>query len=370
MKIVLLTAYLSREAGGLEQSVPGLANAIAINKLDVSIVGLSSREDVISPSYDFTDTHACDVKYFRRFGYSKVLENTILQLEPDLVHLQHIWLYSSIVNMRVCAKLHIPYIISPRGMLDSWALSRSKYKKGLILKLFENKHIHNSACIHALNCQEADSVRQFGYNGKIAVIPNGINVPDTKPQLISNQNKYVLFLGRLDEKKSVIELVQGWKQVSQSADIAGWELRIVGYGLQSYIDKIKISIEKLGMDRSIKFLGPLYGDDKRKILSEASAFILPSKSEGLPMAVLEAWSYAVPVLMTKECNLVDSFSKNAALQIYSSVNGIASGLKQLFSMPMTELDRYSNNGLEYVNTKYSLPVVGGSMAALYKSLAQ
>jgi len=63
------------------------------------------------------------------------------------------------------------------------------------------------------------------------------------------------------------------------------------------------------------FFGPAFGEEKEELLRSASAFILPSFSEGLPMSVLEAWAYGLPVVITPECNLPEGFAFQAALEI-------------------------------------------------------
>ena len=57
-----------------------------------------------------------------------------------------------------------------------------------------------------------------------------------------------------------------------------------------------------GIARSLRFVGPQFDDDKATSFAGAAAFVLPSLSEGLPVAVLEAWSYGLRVLMTEPCN--------------------------------------------------------------------
>jgi glycosyltransferase involved in cell wall biosynthesis len=69
------------------------------------------------------------------------------------------------------------------------------------------------------------------------------------------------------------------------------------------------------------FLGPAFGDAKDALLRRADAFILPSFSEGLPMSVLEAWSYGLPVLMT------EGFAAEAAIRIGTGVRGQGSGVR-------------------------------------------
>jgi poly(glycerol-phosphate) alpha-glucosyltransferase len=81
------------------------------------------------------------------------------------------------------------------------------------------------------------------------------------------------------------------------------------------------------------FTGPAFGEQKDQLLRAASAFILPSFSEGLPMSVLEAWAYGLPVLMTDHCNLPEGFANNAAIRIGTDVESIAAGLRTLFAAP-------------------------------------
>ena len=84
---------------------------------------------------------------------------------------------------------------------------------------------------------------------------------------------------------------------------------------------------------SVAFLGPAFGEAKDQLLRRAHAFILPSFSEGLPMAVLEAMAYRLPVLMTDHCNLPEGFAAGAAIRIGTDVESIAEGMRQLMSMP-------------------------------------
>ena len=59
--------------------------------------------------------------------------------------------------------------------------------------------------------------------------------------------------------------------------------------------------------------GPAFGAMKHTVLSNASAFVLPSFSEGLPMAALEAW-HQLPCLLSRACNLPQAFQNHAAIE--------------------------------------------------------
>jgi poly(glycerol-phosphate) alpha-glucosyltransferase len=119
----------------------------------------------------------------------------------------------------------------------------------------------------------------------------------------------------------------------------------------------------------VGFLGPQFGPAKAACYRNCEAFILPSFSEGLPMAVLEAWSYGKPVLMTSECNLAEGFAAHAALSIEPNVRSIAAGLRALFEMSPTDRERMGQRGVALVRNQFSWPTIADDMRAVYAWIA-
>ena len=83
------------------------------------------------------------------------------------------------------------------------------------------------------------------------------------------------------------------------------------------------------------------------------------------MAVLEAWSYAKPVLMTPGCNLPEGFEANAALRIGTTSQEIAAGLKVLCEMSDNDRSQMGNRGRDLVATRFSWPRIGEQMRSVY-----
>ena len=119
------------------------------------------------------------------------------------------------------------------------------------------------------------------------------------------------------------------------------------------------------LDSAVLFFGAAFGKDKEDLLCSADAFILPSLSEGLPMSVLEAWAYGLPVVMTPECNLPEGFIADAAIRIETSAESIAEGLRTLFSMNDSDLISMGQRGRALVTERFTWQAVAERMKQAY-----
>lgn len=371
MNVTFLTLSLSRSAGGLFFSVRSLAKAIEKH---------GAKMNVIAPSDSFTaadrnkwqpiDTHSYDVVGSRKLGYSRAVSPLLKSTMPDIQHVHGIWMYHSLVNHRTARKENTPYVISPRGMLDSWALSHAKWKKKIAEFSFERKHLQGAGCIHALCDSEAESIRRFGLKNPICVIPNGVTLFDLPTERRSNlDTRTLLFLGRIHPKKGLVNLLEAFGKLSKKgeASIARWRLVIAGWD-QDHQATLESLASDLGIGDRIEFVGPKFGEEKEKILAECDAFVLPSHSEGLPMSVLESWSNAKPVLMTTACNIPEGSQKNAAIVVQPTVNDLAGGLNRLFPMSEEALLEMGENGRQLCETKFNWKLVSSQMLDVYRWL--
>jgi len=379
MKIGFLVSSVSREAGGMFQSVRGLAKAVTSKGATARVFGISDEQSAV----DLQDWQPLSVEtvrpQIRAWGYSNQLVPALLGADLDILSTHGLWKYCSVASQRWHRRTGQPYIVHPEGMLESWALRNAKWKKRIAALLYENRHLRGAACLRALCESEAQSIRSYGMRNPICVIPNGVDLPDLsetptpQPQAFVQGRKVLLYLGRLHPKKNVANLVRAWKQIlsSHPSTQASWVLAIAGWSQGGYEHELTRLAEELDTTAtpelaSIEFLGPRFGTDKNECYRACDAFIMPSLSEGLPMTVLEAWAYSKPVLMTPECNLPEGFAAGAALQIGTSPEQIATGLKQL--MEMTDDDRRAmgNRGRHLVETKFSWPRIGEQMRSVYE----
>lgn len=379
MKVGFLVGSVSREAGGLFQSVRGLAKAVASANATASVFGISDEKSAVdSLEWQPLSVHAFRPR-FRAWGYSNQLLPALLRADLDILSTHGLWKYCSVASHQWNRRSGRPYIVHPHGMLERWALQNAKWKKQIAALLYEDTHLRDAACLRALCEAEAQSIRVYGMRNPICVIPNGVDLPDLVEssaleveslpfQKFAQGRKVLLYLGRLHPKKNVANLVRAWKQTLESHPLTpeNWVLAIAGWDQGGYERELKKLSSDDGLPASVSFLGPLFGQEKEAAYRVCDAFILPSLSEGLPMTVLEAWAHAKPVLMTPECNLPEGFAAGAALQIGTSPEEIAAGLKQLAEMTEDDRRAMGARGRTLVATKFSWPRIGEQMQSVFE----
>jgi len=203
-------------------------------------------------------------------------------------------------------------------MLDPWSLKNSVFKKNLARKIYVNKLLRITSAFHALNNEEKKSILSLGIpENKIFISPNAVDLPKYDIKNEKSPIFRIIYLGRIHKKKGLEILIDAFSKIIDKQI----ELHIAGWGDSDYLKKINHLIINKNL-KNIHLVGPKFGNDKHQFFSEGSAFILPSYSEGLPMAVLEALSYGLPVLLTDECNLEKLSKKSFYFRITHSPKNI------------------------------------------------
>lgn len=128
------------------------------------------------------------------------------------------------------------------------------------------------------------------YARATACIPNGVEAPPMTGAVDREATPYVLFVGRLVPEKAPDVLVRAFARVPG-------DVRLVLVGDSSFTDEYVRGLRQLAAaDRRVSLPGYVYGQELGRLYRGASAFCLPSEVEGLPLTLLEAASYGVPVV--------------------------------------------------------------------------
>lgn len=308
--VAVQCALLSQRGGGLPAAVLPLVERM--RRYHMRLVTFDPPEEA----------SAAEVAVARRGFLPFASDAQRWSSDAALVHTHGLWSAMSPAALAFRRSTHRPTIVSPHGMLDSWALRRSHWKKRAALALFERRHLQTASIVHALSAAEERSIREAGVRSPVAVIPNGVDVVRDEaiaaPEWMDRPT--LLFLGRLHEKKGIRPLIEAWSRASNK--LPGWQLAIAGWDDGG--NQFRQAAER--SHGRIVFPGSLYGETRKAAYMNAAAFVLPSLSEGLPMTVLEAWAHGAPVFMTAECNLPEGFQAGAALPITARPQELAEAL--------------------------------------------
>lgn len=373
MKVSLLTTCNSRSAGGLYYTIAALSQGLEKNGIDTSVIAYNdkySEEDKkLFGDVTIISYHLCKFPILNTLGYSSDIHNVLDKYHPHIIHQQGLWMYNSVAALLYKKKYpNTIKIIQPHGMLDHWAIKNSAWKKKIVGHLFEYKNLHSADCIHALCQSEYESIRKFGLKNPVAIIPNGITLPD-HPQYVRNgEMKTLLYIGRIHPKKGLREMIQGMAILKQrnASILDGWHIKIAGWDQNGYIKELKALVDENRLAGLVEFIGAIYGEKKEREFCHADAFILPSFSEGLPMSVLEAWAYKLPIVMTDYCNIPEGFDSNAAIRIEPNPERIAEGIEKLFTMGEADRNIMGSNGYVLVKNKFSWDNIAQQTIRLYE----
>ncbi|MCI5223606.1 MAG: glycosyltransferase family 1 protein [Candidatus Electrothrix sp. AR4] len=110
----------------------------------------------------------------------------------------------------------------------------------------------------------------------------------------------LLFVGRLEKKKGIFELLNSYRHLSKSRAV---ELIIVGEGNAS--ESARRIVSKYGLDDRVNFCGWLVGSELERVYAEADIFVLPSWAEGLPNVMIEAMAAKLAVVISEVGNIPD-----------------------------------------------------------------
>lgn len=140
-------------------------------------------------------------------------------------------------------------------------------------------------------------IKSIAPNAKIDIFKNAVNVPDYKAQW-SDEKINILFLGVLIKRKGIYELIEAINELNKNGVIKNKKLNflIAGSGIEE--KSIKNKINEYNISYCVEMLGWINRDMKEMLFNKSQIFILPSYNEGLPMAILEAMSYGIPVIST------------------------------------------------------------------------
>lgn len=192
---------------------------------------------------------------------------------------------------RLCKMFSVKDIVHLHGSeFEKWYNSSDAAQQNKIRKL-----LYECDKVIALGDEWQKKVLNIEPSTKTEVVKNTIKIPDIKVKW-QNEKCCVLFLGVLIKRKGISDLLDAISLLKNSGKIGNLHFIIAGSGEEEIYLKRKTN--ELGIEDLVEFTGWIDGDAKKKLFEQSQIMVLPSYNEGLPISVLEAISYGMPVIAT------------------------------------------------------------------------
>lgn len=360
MKLVHVVPHVDKEASGPSYSVPHLCQSLAARGHEVELSCLAARGEIPGVVLDVHPQWPIPKRFAVSFGHARALRHKAQR--ADIVHNHSLWSMVNIAAGWVVPGEHAKLVTSPRGTLSPWALSRSKAIKRVLWPL-QRRALAKADLLHATSEGELAQIRALGFTSPVAVIPNGIDLPEVAGSKPIPGLRTLLFLGRIHPTKCVDRLLQAWKTLQGRHP--DWRLVIAGPGDPAYMQGLHTLAESLALER-IHFAGPAYGEDKSRAYREAELFVLPSHSENFGMAVAEALAHGCPVVVSRGAPWAGLEAEGCGWWIDHAIAPLTEALHEAMVLSPPQLAVMGLKGREWMARDFGWDSVARRMENAYR----
>jgi glycosyltransferase involved in cell wall biosynthesis len=362
MRAVHVVPSIAAEASGPSYTVPTLCRALARETVDVELAVLAPAPPTVDREISVHAYSAWPI--LSRLGISPSMRRGLRDAarRADIIHNHSLWMMPNIYPRRAVRGTRCRLVVSPRGTLSSWSLGRSRWAKRVIWWTGQRAVLRAAACVHATSEDECTDVRRLGINAPVCIIPNGIEIPSTMATARPSGRRRLLFLSRIHVKKGIDFLLGAWRRLQDT--YPDWELDVVGPDNGGHLAEVQSLAADLGVER-VRFVGPVYGDEKAECYRRADLFVLPTRSENFGMAVAEALAHGLPAIVSKGAPWSGLETHGCGWWIDIGEGPLTDALRDAMARPASDLSARGVRGREWMEREYSWSRVGRMMHDTY-----
>ncbi len=311
MRVLHIVSFY-RAGGGVAKAAKLLAGAQARIGNDVTFFSTGSDLQERQLTTEREDQGCVRVHSFMARGGSRLSFSWSLgracmeQMEQfDVVHIHGIWSFAGTWGALAARRAHVPYVISPQGMLNDWAMRFRAYKKIPYWYVVERHTVRRAAWIHFATEEERRQAQAWVRGQRSKVIPIGLDLREfaALPPRGGFRDRYriprdvpvLAFLGRIHPIKGLSVLLEALARVK--GEVPGMILAVAGPDEDGYRSKLERLAQGLGIDGHLCWLGTIEEEAKLGFLVDADLFVLPSFSENFGLAAVEAMAVGCPVIV-------------------------------------------------------------------------
>lgn len=370
MDVIQAIAGLGEDSGGPSRTVSALAGHLCkvVDRVALLTIHRAGESIVQPPGSEVSLRFAADgigVDRYRQSPTRKLLAQLLPRAGPALVHDHGIWLPFNHAIASVCRQsADTVRLVSPRGMLEPWALGFGALKKRIAWFAYQLGDLRSAKGFHATSDSEAASVRRLGLAQPIAIIPNAVTVPRVLPVKTREMGRrqQALFLSRIHPKKGLLDLITAWGLVRPE----NWCLSIVGGDERGHRKEVEALICSQGLQNAISVASQVSDAEKWGLYAESDLFILPSYSENFGVVVAEAMHMGLPVITTTATPWYIIQEAHCGWYTDPGIAPLKAALEKAFASPAGQLASMGARGRQVVADRFDWDRVALQMAEFYR----
>jgi len=387
MKILHVINTLSPRYGGPVKACKTLCSSLARAGEDVTIyttdlnypTGVCDvvlNQEIKQDGYSLYYFHVQFNSYVFSVDYFKAIKKNINKF--DIVHIHGIYRFPQAVAAYYCRKNNVPYIVRPHGSLDPYLFNnnRRKLRKRFYEYFIENRNLNNASAIHYTTEEEKFLVKPLGFKAKNVVSPNSVEISKydnlpvrglfRKKYKIDNNQKIILFYGRINFKKGLDILIDAYSKTL--IKYSNMFLVIAGPDNDGYRMRVEKWIDDKGISEKVIFTGMLLGNDSLELLKDADIFALPSYTENFGIAVAEAMACGLPVVISNKVNIYrDVLAAKAGIVTKCDGDEVSDAFISLLADNNKRLI-FGKAGKNLVKEKYDPNIITSNLINIYNDL--
>jgi glycosyltransferase involved in cell wall biosynthesis len=381
VRVVHVSAYFppAFRYGGPPASIFGLCKGLQRAGVDVEVVTTTANGDSPLPAsppegteYDGIPVRYAASAFPRRFFGARIREPLGAAFErADVCHIHGIWNVPEWCASHLARARHLPYVVSPRGMLQPAAVRRGEWRKAVAYRLLEHRNLRRASVLHATSEQEADALRDLDLGVPVAVVPNGVDLDSAAAAApgyrwrvdIPADAFVILFLGRLHGIKRLDLLADAF--VLASATHPSLHLILAGPDEHHLLPDLRARLVRHAAH--VHTPGDVSGADKWALLKDADVTVQCSDSESFGLAVVESLAAGVPAIATRTCPWSDLAVRDCGRWVEQTPAAIADAIRELADDPAGRR-AMGERASAYARERYSWDVIARAMSSIYSSV--
>ncbi len=295
-------------------------------------------------------------------------DNDIID-DYDLFIFHGLYFYSYIRFAKKILSKNKIYFVKPHSSLIIDAQKKARAKKILANFIFFKNFIKNACAIIFTNEDEARN--SVHWNSKYFYEGNGLASVHRSNLIVRRKQKpyKFVYLSRIDfTHKGTDILLDALHLLKDKYNLKNLNLSIYGKGDESEEKELVQRIKKINFP-DVTFNGPIYGKDKNEMLSGKDIFILTSRYEGFPMAILEALDAGLPCLVTRGVNMTSIIEKyKIGWECETAIQSVAEMILSVLDIDEVSIGKMSTNARDYIIKEHSWPELVNYSESTYEDI--